>query len=74
MYLSCVTQVVTEKVRLTDDEAMSAQTTVDGDLYQWFKHQASQGDVSAQVGVTERRQRAGRRHKPLFSLSCCPIE
>ena len=50
MYLSCVTQVVTEKVRLTDDEAMSAQTTVDGDLYQGFKHQASQGVVSAQVG------------------------
>ena len=49
MYIGVLRQVVTEKVRLTDEAALDDQTTEDGDLFQWFKHQAAQGVVSAQV-------------------------
>ena len=49
MYIDVTRQVVTEKVRLTDEAALDDQTTEDGDLFQWFKHQAAQGVVSAQV-------------------------
>lgn len=38
-----------ERVRLTDDAALDQQTDEDGDLFQWFRHQASQGAVHAQV-------------------------
>ena len=49
MCIDVLRQVVTEKVRLTDEAALDDQTTEDGDLFQWFKHQAAQGVVSAQV-------------------------
>ena len=51
MYIGVLRQVVTEKVRLTDEAALDDQTPEDGDLFQWFKHQAAQGVVSAQVHV-----------------------
>ena len=42
-------KVFTEHIRLTDDKAVELFTEEDGDLFQWFKHQAAQGVVSAQV-------------------------
>ena len=38
-------------VRLTNEEAIEQQTEEDGDLFMWFKHQAFQGVVNAQVRV-----------------------
>jgi len=43
-------QVFTEMVRLTNDNALREHTDEHGDLFLWFKHQASQGVVGAQVG------------------------
>ena len=45
----CVVQVFTEMVRLTNDNALREHTDEHGDLFLWFKHQASQGVVGAQV-------------------------
>jgi len=42
-------QVFTEMVRLTNENAVREHTDEDGDLFLWFKHQASQGIVGAQV-------------------------
>jgi len=36
-------------VRLTNENALREHTDEDGDLFLWFKHQASQGIVGAQV-------------------------
>ena len=36
-------------VRLTNENAVREHTDEDGDLFLWFKHQASQGIVGAQV-------------------------
>ena len=44
-------QVLTEHVRLTDDGALREQTEENGDLFLWLRHQATQGVVSAQVGM-----------------------
>ena len=43
-------QVVTESVRLTDENHLLEQTDENGDVFLWLKHQAQQGVVSAQVG------------------------
>ena len=45
----CIVQVYTEMVRLTNDNALREHTDEHGDLFLWFKHQASQGVVGAQV-------------------------
>ncbi|XP_060064051.1 protein sel-1 homolog 3-like [Ylistrum balloti] len=42
------TDVLTESVRLTDEEQLREQTDEDGDVFQWLKHQASNGVFSAQ--------------------------
>ena len=42
-------QVITELVRLTNEDAVKEQTDENGDLFLWFKHQAFQGVVHAQV-------------------------
>ena len=42
-------QVFAEQIRLTDEAALEQQTDEDGDLFQWFKHQAAKGVVNAQV-------------------------
>lgn len=39
----------TEKIRLTDDEAVDSQTHKEDDLYQWLKYQAETGVSSAQT-------------------------
>ena len=39
----------TESVRLTDELALKEQTDEEGDLFNWIKHQAQQGVLSAQV-------------------------
>jgi len=44
-------QVFTEMVRLTNENAVREHTQEDGDLFLWFKHQASQGIVGAQVCI-----------------------
>jgi len=45
MYL----QVFTETIRLNNEKALREHTDEHGDLFLWFKHQASQGIVGAQV-------------------------
>jgi len=42
-------QVYTEMIRLTNENALREHTDEHGDLFLWFKHQASQGIVGAQV-------------------------
>ncbi|XP_069115229.1 protein sel-1 homolog 3-like [Argopecten irradians] len=42
------TDVLTESVRLTNEEQLREQTDEDGDVFQWLKHQASNGVLSAQ--------------------------
>ena len=37
-------------VRLTNEYQMNEQTDEDGHLFLWFKHQATQGVLDAQVG------------------------
>ena len=44
-------QLLTELVRLTDEAQMREQTDEEGDLFMWFKHQASNGVLSAQVST-----------------------
>ena len=36
-------------MRLTDELALKEQTDEEGDLFNWIKHQAKQGVLSAQV-------------------------
>ena len=43
-----------DQVRLTDEEALGQQTDEQGDLFQWFKYQAAQGVVHAQVRLVFR--------------------
>ena len=42
-------QVHPEQARLTDDWALESQTNMDGDLFMWYKFQAEQGELFAQV-------------------------
>ncbi|XP_064651624.1 protein sel-1 homolog 3-like [Lineus longissimus] len=42
------TDVFTEEIRLTDAAALDIQTDEDGDVFQWVKHQAHQGVLTAQ--------------------------
>jgi len=42
-------QVFTEMVRLNNENALREHTDEEGDLFLWFKHQASLGVVGAQV-------------------------
>ena len=67
----CYPQVITESVRLTDEAQLEQQTDEKGDLFLWFKHQASQGVVSAQVilhGVYGRLG-AKRSYLPLIRVA-----
>ncbi|OWF53033.1 protein sel-1 homolog 3-like [Mizuhopecten yessoensis] len=45
------TDVLTESVRLTDEDQLREQTDEDGDVFQWLKHQASNGVFSAQQHI-----------------------
>jgi len=42
-------QVFTEMLRLNNENALREHTDEEGDLFLWFKHQASLGVVGAQV-------------------------
>ncbi len=45
----------TEHVRLTDERTLRAQTDEDGDLFNWLKHQAQKGTLSAKVSANQFR-------------------
>jgi len=67
-----VVQVFTEMVRLTNDNAVREHTDEDGDLFLWFKHQASQGIVGAQVTTDELSRVMWQRQRRIFCLSPSP--
>jgi len=43
---------MTESVRLTDEVQLKEQTDEEGDVFQWLKHQAGKGVLSAQVNLS----------------------
>ncbi|CAI9722675.1 protein sel-1 homolog 3-like [Octopus vulgaris] len=45
------TDVLTESVRLNDDIMVKEQTDENGDIFNWLKHQAKQGVLSAQLHI-----------------------
>ncbi|GAB1598661.1 protein sel-1 homolog 3-like [Argonauta hians] len=45
------TDVLTESIRLTDEDLVKEQTDENGDIFNWLKHQAKQGVLSAQLHV-----------------------
>ena len=50
-FITTILQVITESVKLSDEEQMKEQSDENGDVFQWMKLQAERGVFSAQVDL-----------------------